>query len=163
MALFYAAVRRDLLSLLRFPFLCHGRFLVWDFACLSLETSILLFFFPFLFPFIFVLLMLALSILFLVTVISRPVHFKNSLRVFVTMHRRHLQCWWFLFFFLFLTHTICQRHLWDVWPYASPWVFLASSLVYLVKFFPRLLQDRSRVYYEENSPGIYLFDQTSDI
>ena len=43
MALFSAAIRRDSVSLLRFPFL------VWDVTCSSLKTSIELFFFPFLF------------------------------------------------------------------------------------------------------------------
>ena len=42
MALFSVAIRRDLVSLLRFPFL------LWDFACLSLEMSIQFFFIQFL-------------------------------------------------------------------------------------------------------------------
>ena len=45
---FCAATRRDLFSVLMFPFICP-RFLEWDIACLSLEISVQLYFFPSLF------------------------------------------------------------------------------------------------------------------
>ena len=51
MALFCAAVWRDSVSLLKFPFFfkpCLG-LLMWDFVCLSLIIYTQLFFFPFLF------------------------------------------------------------------------------------------------------------------
>ena len=49
MALFCAAVRRDSVSLLKFPFLSHVHVLVWDVAGYSLKTPIKLFFFSLLF------------------------------------------------------------------------------------------------------------------
>ena len=45
MALVYAAIRRELVSLLRLPFWAVSNF--WDFAWSSLEMPTLLFFFPF--------------------------------------------------------------------------------------------------------------------
>ena len=39
-----------------------------------------------------------------------------------------LQCWQVLFFLLFLTNTVCLRHLWDVRPYIPSLVFLISTL-----------------------------------
>ena len=73
------------------------------------------------------LLLLVLSILFRVAVISLPLRFSYSLRVVVLMCQRCLQCWLVLFLLLFLTHIICQPHLWDARPYAWLLVFLFSD------------------------------------
>ena len=37
-----------------------------------------------------------------------------SLLVIVSMHGHYLEFWQVLFFTLFLTHTVCQRHLWTI-------------------------------------------------
>ena len=51
MALFCAAIRRDSVSLLKFPFLSQVPVLSWEMLFISrLKTPIELFFFPFLFP-----------------------------------------------------------------------------------------------------------------
>ena len=89
-------------------------FLVWGFP-LSLETSVQLSFFPFLFPFFSVLLMLVFVFL---------VVFLCNLLVVISMHQRYLDGWRVLFLLLFLTLTVCLRHLSDVRPYTSSWVFL---------------------------------------
>ena len=110
MVLFCGEIRRDSVSLIRFLFLF-----------LSCEISVKMFvelgFFSF-----FFLLMLVLSVLFLVTVIN-----QCALLVFVSMHRRCLECWRVLFLLLFLTHIIYLRHVWNVRPYVSPLLFLFSG------------------------------------
>ena len=72
------------------------------------------FFVLFCFLIILVLLMLELSALSLVTVISLPLLFLCCLHVIVTMHRRFLERWRFLFHIIFLTHTVSLHHLWDL-------------------------------------------------
>ena len=72
-----------------FTFLAMSQFSRCDFAYLSLEISIQLFFFPFCFLVIFVLLMFVLFVLFLVADISLPVHFLCNLLAIVSMHRRN--------------------------------------------------------------------------
>ena len=51
----------------------------------------------------------------------------------------------------------CLRHIWDVRCEFS------CSLVNLLKFFPRPLQEWSRLSYEGDSPGVYPFDEISAI
>ena len=76
MALFCAALRRESVSLLRFPFISY----VQDFSCeislvCHLECPYSSFSSHFCFLVIFVLFMFVLSVLFLFTVISHPLHF----------------------------------------------------------------------------------------
>ena len=52
--------------------------------------------------------------------------FLCCLQVFVSMVQRRLQCWQVLFLPIFLTHIVCQRHLWDERPYAWSLVLLFS-------------------------------------
>ena len=54
----------------------------------------------------------------------------------------------------FRTHTVCLLPFWDVRPYA---LLIFCSVVHLLKFFPRPLQEWSRVFYQGNSPLIYPF------
>ena len=58
---------------------------------------------------IFYLLMLVLSVLFLVAVISLPLPFLCSLRVFVSMHWRYLECWRILSPLLSFTSRMVPR------------------------------------------------------
>ena len=127
---------------------------MWDFSCVSLEISILLFFFPFYFLVIVVLLFLVLFVLFLVAVISL-FSFLCSFRVVVLMYRCYFQCWRILFLLLFLTHIACLCHLLVVRLYASSIVFLFSSP--FVEVLPCQLQKCSRVSYKGCSPGVYPF------
>ena len=102
---------------------------MWDFACWPLEISVQLFFFSFLFStnccsvdswFAF--------FFFLV-----PVTSLYSL-VILSMYRLYLHCWRVFFLLLFFAHSVCPRHLWDVRPYASLWVFLFSYPFFEVLF-----------------------------
>ena len=128
MVLFCTAIRRDSVFLLRFLF--HGH--VQVFSCeISLvcrfKCSYNCFSSHFYFLVIFVPLKLVLFILFLVVVISLPSwNFMQSYSRCIDVSTLS----WMLvspFPLLFLTHTVCLRHLWDVRPYVSSWVFLFSS------------------------------------
>ena len=93
-ALFCAAIRRDSVSLLKFPFLTH----VHVFSCeMSLVNRLKLpqkcFSSHFCFLVIVVPLVLVLSVLFLVAVISPPSCFLCSPRVVISMCQRYFQCW----------------------------------------------------------------------
>ena len=124
MALFCATIRRDSVSLLRFPFLNHAHI----FSCVMLFISRLkrpwsCFSSHFCFLIIVVLLVLMLSVSFLVAVINPSCVFLCSLRVVVSMRQRCIRCWQVLFLTSFLIHIVCQRHLWDVLPYVWSLVF----------------------------------------
>ena len=57
---------------------------------------------------IFVLLILVLPVLFPVAVFSLPLYFQSNRRVFVSMYRRYLQCWWIFFsFFSWCMQSAC--------------------------------------------------------
>ena len=76
MALFCAAIRRDPVTLLRFPFLSHVQFfLECDLACLLLEKSTQLFYFLFLFSGYFCSVYPYVACIFSVAVIPLPLHF----------------------------------------------------------------------------------------
>ena len=110
-----------------FPFLSHIHVFSCEMSlanCLKWPYSF--FSSHFCFRDIFVLLMFVLSVLFLVALISLPLHFLYILRVVVSMHWCYLEWWHVLILLLFLTHTVSLRHLWVVRPYASSWVFLSS-------------------------------------
>ena len=47
-----------------------------------------------------------------------------SILVVVSGHESYLECWCVLFLLLFLPHTVCLRHLRNVRPHATSWVFL---------------------------------------
>ena len=124
-ALFWAAIRRDSVSLLKFLFLRH----IQGFSCDMLFISRLkrhrVVFLP-----IFVSEFLAFCCpscnqyrsWLLQWVLHRI--FVYSLRVVVSMRQRCLQCWQVLFLPLFLKHIVCQRRLGDVMPNALSLVFL---------------------------------------
>ena len=91
MALFFAAIRRDSVSLLRFPFLNH----VQVFSCENLLVCRLkcpysCFSSNFCFLVIFILLMFVFTVLLLVVVISLPSCFFLCLLVVISMHLRYL-------------------------------------------------------------------------
>ena len=76
MVLFFVAIRRDLVSLLKFPFLSHLRVFPCEISLVGhLKRPFRCFSFYFCFLFIVVLLVLMLSVLFLVVVISLPPRF----------------------------------------------------------------------------------------
>ena len=87
-----------------------------------------------------VILMLVFSALLLVNEISLLCAFLCCLLAIVSIHRRYLQCWQILFL-LYLTHTVCQRHLWDVRLYACSLVF--CSLVHFKNDLDYLTRDSS--------------------
>ena len=51
------------------------------------------------------------------------------------MYRHYLECWWILSLLLFLTHTVCVRHLWDI-------------IIYLLEFFTSALADGLSLEFE---------------
>ena len=67
----------------------------------------------------------------------------------------HLQCGPVFFLLLFLTPTICRRHLWDVSLMHGR--ELSCSLVHLLKFLSCPFLEWSRVSYEGDSLGICLW------
>ena len=75
MVLFYAFVRRDSVSLLRFPFLSHVKVFLSEISLCCLKCPYHCFSSHFCFLVIFVLLMLVSSVSFLVVVISLTSHF----------------------------------------------------------------------------------------
>ena len=89
--------------------LCPSNF-VRHLACLSLEISIQLFFFPFLRLATFVLMILVLSVFFLAFVISLSPEGCFYL-IFSLTHHRYFHSWRVLFLLLFLTHLVSLRHL----------------------------------------------------
>ena len=120
-ALSCAAVRRDSVSLLKYPFLSHVQILSCEMLFIShLNRPNSCFPSDFCFLVIVILLSIVLSVSFLVAVMSPPSYFLYSLRVVVSMR----QCRQVLFLPLFLKHIVCQRRLWDVKPFALSLVFL---------------------------------------
>ena len=114
MELFWVAIRRNSVSFLRFPFLGH----VQDFSreislVRRLKCPFTYFSSHFCFQVIFVFLMLVLSALFLVAVISFPLHFLCYLLVFVSLHQRYLECWRVPSLRLFLKHSVFPR-MWKI-------------------------------------------------
>ena len=129
MALFCPAIRRDSISLLRFPFLNHVHIFFSEkllTSCLKRQLSCFASHFWFLV--VIVQLVFVLSVLLRVAVISLPPRFW-SLQVVVLMHQHCFQCWQVIFFLLFLVHIVCQRHLWDLMPPALSLVFLFFGLL----------------------------------
>ena len=59
------------------------------------------------------------------------------------------------FSFVFLTSIICHRYLWDTRPYAWSLVFLMYGPFF--RFFPRPLQEWSRIYNKRDNPDVYFF------
>ena len=138
MALFYAAIRRDSVSLLRFPLFSH----IQVFACLSLEMFIQLFFLLFLFY------GYSCSVdAYVVCIVSSDCNQSSSAflcNLLVTEI-------WRILFLLFLTHTVCQRHLWDVRPYTSSWIFFFCIFVevlilYILRMVPSILRGEQPKY-----------------
>ena len=127
MTLFCAVIRRDSVSLLKFPFLNHvqvfscGMFisrLKHPYSCISSH---------FCFLSIVILLSIVLSVSFPMAVISSSSGFLYSPRVFASMHQHCLQWEQVPFRPPFLIRIVCQRRLWDVMPCAWSLVFLFFS------------------------------------
>ena len=96
MALFCAAIWRDSISLLRFPFLCHVHVFLREMLLIyHLKCPYNCFSCYFCFLVIFVLLMFMLSVLFLLGVLR--LSFSCNLLVIISMHRYYLECWWYPF------------------------------------------------------------------
>ena len=95
-ALFWAPIRRHLVSLFNFPILSYIQvFSCETFACLSLKISIQLSFFPFLFSGYFC--SVDACVVCIVFGRCNPSSWTFYLCVFVSMLRRDLQCWRVLF------------------------------------------------------------------
>ena len=94
MALFSAAIGRDSVSLIKFPFLSHVHVLSYEMLFISrLKTPIKLFSFPFLFPsYYHSVIYRVVSIVFDCRNQSSIVFFGCSLRVVVSMCQRCLRC-----------------------------------------------------------------------
>ena len=95
-----------------FPFLAMSKISLV--CCLKCSYSCFSSYFCFLV--IVVLLSFVLSALYLVAVISLPLHFLSSLIVVVLMHQRYLQCWQvlsllFFFFFFFDIYSLSTASL----------------------------------------------------
>ena len=85
--------------------------------------------------------------------------FWRNLLVDVSMHRRNLE-WWHVFLLLFLTHTVCLHHLWQVRPYVSSKVFFLFSgpFIKVLSSYPlRMILNILQV----DKLGVYLFDEVS--
>ena len=105
-------------------------FLVWDFACLSLEISIWLFFFPFLFSGYFC------SVYAYVVCIVFTRCNQSSSTFFNVVFKSLYRCIDAIFYAsessasFFSWHiTVCLRHVWDVRSDASSWIYLFSGLL----------------------------------
>ena len=149
MALFCVAIRRDSVSLLRFPFLRNIHVFSCDFPYLSLGISSQLFFFPFRFssycwsadPWV-------------VSDVSG--HCNESIYAFYAVFETTYRCintiFNVLFLFLFLTHIVCLYHLENVWPYTKSLVFLFSGpfaevlLLSTLRIFSSMLQGGQPTY-----------------
>ena len=115
MALFCVTVKRDSVSLLKFPFLSHVHVLSSEMFFISrLKRPKSCFPSHFCFIVIVILLSIVLSVSFLMAVMSPPSWYVYSLWVVVSMRQRCLQCCQVLFFPLFLKHIVCQRRLLDI-------------------------------------------------
>ena len=127
MALFWATIRRNSVSLLRLSFLNHVQVFSSEISLVCLiKCSCNSFSSQFCFRIIIFLLILILFV-FLVTVISLSLLFSYVVFESTSMYRSYFKCWLVFFLFLFLTHRVCPCYLWDVKPYASSWVFLFSG------------------------------------
>ena len=133
--LFCTAIRRDSVSLWRFPLLSHVPVFWWEISVVcGSKYPWNCFHSHFCFLVIVVLLIIKLFVLSLVVVISVFLFFLCSFRIIVSIYRHYIQCWRYLFLLLFLIHRASLYHLWDVRKYASSWVFLFSGS--FVKFLP---------------------------
>ena len=122
MVLFCAAIRRDSVSLLKFPFLIHVQVLSCEMVFISrLKRPWSCLPSHFYFVVIVILLSIVLSVLFLMAVIFCV--FLCSLRVVVWMCQHCLRCLQVFFLPLFLVHIVGQRRLLDVMPCAWSLVF----------------------------------------
>ena len=135
MALFCAAIRKDSVSFLRFPF--HSHFQVFSreiSPVCRLKRPYSYFSSHFLFLVIFIQLMHMLHVLFLLAVIS--LFFALFSVVFVSSINASTLSWMLAsFFLLFLTHTLCLRHFRNVMHRHE----FSCSPVHLLKFFSRPL------------------------
>ena len=125
MALFCAAIRRDLVSLLRFSFLCYVHV-----ACSSLNMSIQLFFFPFLFSGYFCSIDPCV-----VSTVSGGCN-QSSLVIFYVVFESLYRCinaifnaGKLIFLLLYLIYIICRRHLCDVRSNTSSLVLFSGLIV----------------------------------
>ena len=125
MMLFCAVIRKDSVSLLKFPFLCRVQVFPCEILLICrLKCPYSWFSSHFCFLVIIVFLILVFLVLFLVTVL-------NFSLLFFMKSSRHLidistlsSMLASLFLLLFLTHIICLYHLWNIKLYASSLVFL---------------------------------------
>ena len=160
MASFCAAINRDLVSPFKLPFLAMSKFSHVRFRLFVVGISIhMRFFFHFCFLVIFVLLMLVLCVLFLVAAFSSLFCFFVFV-VFELLYR----CIDVIFntfesssnFFTWHIKSVCVVSGTKGLMYRHGF---SCSLVHLLKFFPDLLREWSRVSYKGDSSSIYPFDE----
>ena len=155
----FCAIRRDSVSLFKFPFrshvpvfkgkislVCHSKYL---YSC---------FFFPFLFSYYCRSVCPTLSMLLLVVVISLYLlFFLCRLRVLVFMHSSNLSCLQVIFLVLLMTHRVCLYYFSDVRPWPSSSTFF--PLVHLSTFFSCPFYKWFQVSYKGSSPIVCAFDE----
>ena len=146
MVLFGSAIWSDLVSLLRFPFLCHVQVfsceimpychLKYPYNCFSSHFCFL------------VIIVLLNHVLFVFTVISLSLFFfMKSSRCLIDVSTQYLMLAGSLPPFFLDIYMACLCHLWYVRPYASSWVFLSSGLLVEVlllstlRMVPSILQE----------------------
>ena len=137
-ALFYFAIRRDSLPLLRFPFLGLCEFFSREISLVHWSDHRVVFLPIFVFCLFSLLLVLVLS----VPEISLTTIFWYCLWVVVSMHQRY-QFRWQDLILLFLTHTVCLR-VFGMLGLMHRHEFSCSRF-HSLKFFSGLLQELSRV------------------
>ena len=111
---FFAAIRRDSVSLLKFPFLSYIQVFSSDISVVCrLKYPYNCFYFYFCFLVIFC--SIDSCVIYIVSGCFNVFFcvFLCIFLVFISIHRRYLQCWRVLFFLLFLTHTLCLHRHWD--------------------------------------------------
>ena len=134
MALFFTAIRRDSVSLIKFPFLSHVNVLWCEMLFISrLKRPWNCFSSHFCFLVFVILLSIVLSVLFLMWSVLFRV-FLCSPRVVVWMCQRCLRCRQVHFLPLFLVHIVCPRRLWDV-SYLIPYNYMLTNNYYKTEIF----------------------------
>ena len=128
MALFCTAIRRDSISLLKFPFLSHVQVFLCEVLFISRLERPQLFFFPFLFP------SYCHSVVHHVVSIVSDCCNQSSF-VFFYVVLESYRCVNTVFNSSsplppFLIHIVCQHCLWDVVPYASLLLLLLLLLLF---------------------------------
>ena len=119
-ALFYAVIRRNSVSLLRFHFLIHVIVFSWEISLVCCLKCPYCCFFLYIF------------VCWLFFLFSACLY---SLLVDVSMHRHYLECRRVLFLLIFLTHTVCLQLIWDVMVPSGTVIVISSMYEEIQSFY----------------------------